>query len=178
MHVRRKGGERRGREGQVGSHRYNRVRRERISRGSLTFPFAGPRDALGNRVIRLGLSYTRWPAASFSFSYSRPLRVSLCTSEGITAPRSAHDFVEQNRLFRVLHRRLHLAFVNVAQKGVATTTARASSWSRPYIAITVRRSPHIYISRRYRGNFVQTQIIHCRCSRKLLSGGIRNYMLN
>jgi hypothetical protein len=39
----------------VGSHRYNGVRRERISGGSLTFPFVGSHDALGNDVIRFRL---------------------------------------------------------------------------------------------------------------------------
>jgi len=103
----------------VGSHRYNRVRRERIPRGSLTFPFARPRDALGNRVIRLGLSYTGRP-------HRFPLVLSTSRVLCCVCPRGLRRGLRTILLNKtgcfVLHRRLRSAFVNVAQKGVATTT--------------------------------------------------------
>jgi len=70
------------RKGQVGSHRYNRVRRERISGGSLTFPFVGSHDALGNRVIRFR-PYIDWlyhRSLVFSTSCPRGLRCCCCTT--------------------------------------------------------------------------------------------------
>lgn len=98
MHVR-------GREGQVGSHRYNRVRRERISGGSLTFPFVGSRDALGNRVIRFGTLDGRLERIT-TLPYGLP----------VIPPDKTGCFVL---------RRCYTWRSLTLQKGVATTKARA-----------------------------------------------------
>jgi len=152
----------------VGSHRYNGVRRERISGGSLTFPFVGSHDALGNHVIRFRL-LASWRARRRFSSLSRP--------------RVREDYDARRAAFRQFYSIktgsfVAAMFVNVAKR--CATMTRTVQLSRSLCASQLQqfddRRP--FTLRRYRGNFVQTQIIHCRCSRKRLSDGIRNYMLN
>lgn len=167
--------------GRGGSHRYNGVRRERISGGSLTFPFVGSRDALGNRVIRFRPFAARAVRSPPSCSRVRE-DYRRCRTRGPSG-----DFARQNQSSRfVLCHLLHLAFVNVAKRRQSASLAPPAS--RPLSQLRRpaddRRAPaHLHLrggtdGRLSRDNFVQTQIIHCHCGRKRLSGGIRNYMLN
>lgn len=109
----------------MGSHRYNRVRRERISGGSLTFPFVGSHDALGNRVIRFR-PYAGWLAGCtvVRLSYSRP-RVREDYDAAAAAVWPSGDSAQQNRLLCSLSL-LHLAFVNVAKRCGDDESARRS----------------------------------------------------
>lgn len=126
----------RGRKGQVGSHRYNRVRRERISGGSLTFPFVGSHDALGNRVIRFR-PYAGWLAVpSFASRtldlVSERITILLPLLYGLPAnpPNKTGCFVLC---------RCYTWHSLTLQKGVVTTKAHAGAFrTRPCVVITVR----------------------------------------
>lgn len=138
--------------------------------GSLTFPFVGPRDALGNRVIRFRpCSLARLHRFLLDLRCLRGLR---------TPPRGMRTILLNKTGCFVLHPRLHLACSLTLCKKVRQRRPRPFS-PRLVRASQLQTDDHrTFTSRRYRGNFVQTQIIRCRCSRKRLSGGIRNYMLN
>lgn len=142
-----------------GSHRYNGVRRERISGGSLTFPFVGSRDALGKRVIRFR------PFAGSAELSSCPRGLPIQPGAAFRRSRPAKPLVMLRSLSL-----LHLAFVNVAKRH-----ALPASRSRAFAFAWRSAGRDGQLSR---DNFVQTQIIHCYCGRKRLSDGIRNYMLN
>jgi len=113
--------------------------------GSLTFPFMGSRDALGNRVIRFRL-YAGWLYRRSSLVYSRSRVREDYDATIAAAVRPSGDSVQQNRLLCSLSL-LHLAFVNVAKRCVATRKAHAKVLrTHPCVVITVRRSPRIYIA--------------------------------
>jgi len=152
----------------VGSHRYNGIRRERISGGSLTFLFVGLHDALGNHVIRFRLlaswrARRRFSSRTLPTSCPRGLRRS---SRGLPILSNKNWWLRSSSPLR---------WMFVVKRCGDDTLQLSRSLCASQLQFNDRRT---FTLRRYRSNFVQTQIIHCRCSRKRLSDGIRNYMLN
>lgn len=166
----------RGREGQVGRRGDATDIIESDVNGSpgVLWPSPSWGHVTLSATVLFGLDRTlAWLACIVFFSYSRPP-----VSERITAPPRGLCTILLNKTgCFVLHPRLHLACSLTLCKKVWQRRPRPFS-PRLVRASQLQSDDHrTFTSRRYRGNFVQTQIIHCRCSRKRLTLG-RNSKLH